>query len=226
MRILLCDDHRLLLEALAAALSDRGYEVVAMTATPEEACRAALRHDPDVCVLEAVFPDGSGLDAIAEITSSTRCKVLMLSAATEPDVITAVLTAGATGFVTKDQGIDDLLRAIDRLSAGEVALDRELLKAAIRASNGPRRANLDPLRFLTCREREALRWIAEGQSTKEIAHSMHVAYSTARSHVQSALTKLGVRSRLQAAALVARAGLAERLTEQPSITGKFRTSSN
>ena len=197
-----------------------------MTTTPEEACSAALRHDPDLCVLEVIFLNGSGLDAIAKITSSTRCKVLMLSAHTEPVLITAALTAGAAGFVTKDQSIDDLLRAIDRLSAGEVALDRELLKAAIRASKGPRRAELDPLRFLTSREREALRWIADGQSTKEIAHSMHVAYSTARSHVQSALTKLGVRSRLQAAALVARAGLAERLAEQSSITGKFRNSSN
>jgi DNA-binding CsgD family transcriptional regulator len=69
------------------------------------------------------------------------------------------------------------------------------------------------LRFLTSREREALRLIAEGESTKEIAQSMHVAYSTARTHVQNVLTKLGVRSRLQAAALVARVSGAEQLDD-------------
>ena len=78
----------------------------------------------------------------------------------------------------------------------------------------PRQPELVALRFLTGREREALRLIAEGESTKEIAQSMHVAYSTARTHVQNVLTKLGVRSRLQAAALVAGAGVTEQLDDR------------
>lgn len=215
MRILLCDDHRLLVEAFAAALHAHGHEVVALATSPEEACRAAVEHDPDVCVLDVVFPDGSGLDAAAKITSSTRCKVLMLSARSDPEVVNAALAAGATGFVLKDQSIDGILHALDRLSAGEVAVDRDLLHAAIRAPASRGRAELTQLRFLTRREREALRRIAEGQSTKEIAQAMHVAHSTARTHVQNVLTKLGVRSRLQAAALVARAGLADELREIP-----------
>ena len=219
MRILLCDDHRLLVEAFATSLRAHGHEVVALTTAPDEAYRAAVEHDPDVCVLDVVFPEGSGLDAAAKITSTTRCKVLMLSARSDPDLVNAALTAGAAGFVLKDQSIEGILRALDRMSTGEVAVDRDLLHAAIRAPAGPCRPELTPLRFLTRREREALRRIADGQSTKEIAQSMHVAHSTARTHVQNVLTKLGVRSRLQAAAMVAREGLAGELGETPNAAG-------
>jgi DNA-binding NarL/FixJ family response regulator len=215
VRILLCDDHRLLVEAFSAALLAHGHEVVALTSTPDDACRAALEHDPDVCILDLVFPDGSGLDAAATITATSRCKVLMLSGRAEPDLVKAALSVGAAGFVVKDQSIEGVLRALDRLSAGEVAVDRHLLHAATRAPAAS--VKLDQLRFLTRREREALRRIAEGQSTKEIARSMHVAHSTARTHVQNVLTKLGVRSRLQAAALVARAGIAKELDDDHQV---------
>ena len=123
----------------------------------------------------------------------------MLSGRADPDAVTAALAAGAAGFVLKDQSIDGVLRALDRLAAGEGGGARGGGRARPRAR----------LRFLTPREREALRRIAEGQSTREIAQSMQVAHSTARTHVQNVLTKLGVRSRLQAAALVARVGLPE-----------------
>jgi len=211
VRILLCDDHRLLIEAFSTALVAHGHEVVALASTPEEGCRAALEHDPDVCILDLVFPDGSGLDAAATITATSRCKVLMLSGRAEPHLVKAALSAGAAGFVLKDQSIEGVLSALDRLSAGEIAVDRHLLHAAVRAPAA--NAKLDQLRFLTRREREALRRIAEGQSTKEIARSMHVAHSTARTHVQNALTKLGVRSRLQAAALIARVGITDELDD-------------
>jgi two-component system nitrate/nitrite response regulator NarL len=218
VRILLCDDHRLLIEAFDAVLTAHGHEVVALATTPDEASRAAAALEPDVCVLDLVFPDGSGLDAAAAITSTTSCKVLVLSGRSDPALVKAALAAGASGFVPKDHSVEGVLRALDRLSAGEVALDRDLLNAVVRAPSG-RCAASDQLRFLTRREREALRRIADGQSTKEIAHDMHVAHSTARTHVQNVLTKLGVRSRLQAAALVARAGLADELNELPPAAG-------
>jgi DNA-binding NarL/FixJ family response regulator len=217
VRILLCDDHQLLVEAFASVLASHGHELVALTTTPEEACRAAAERGPDVCLLDMMFPDGSGLDAAATISATTDCKVLMLSGRSEPDLVRAALAAGASGFVHKDQSIDGVLRALERIEAGEVAVDRDLLRAVARVPTGPARS--DQLKFLTRREREALRRIAEGESTKEIARHMHVAHSTARTHVQNVLTKLGVRSRLQAAALVARSGLANELNELPPAAG-------
>jgi len=95
--------------------------------------------------------------------------------------------------------------------AGEVIVPAETSSTPSRGPGRPHSPELAALRFLTNRERQALRLIAEGESTKEIAQSMHVAYSTARTHVQNVLTKLGVRSRLQAAALLARASGTDQL---------------
>jgi two-component system nitrate/nitrite response regulator NarL len=216
VRIVLCDDHRLLVEAFATALRGHGHDVVAVATTPEDGYRAVLEYEPDVCVLDLFFPGGSGLDAAKKITSAqVACKVLILSARSDPDLILAALTAGAAGFVLKEQSIDGVLRALERVAAGEAAVDPQLLRAAIRLPAPRRHAESQRLRFLTPREREALRRIAEGESTKEIARAMQVSLSTARTHVQNVLTKLGVRSRLQAAALVAREGLTDELDSDP-----------
>jgi DNA-binding NarL/FixJ family response regulator len=221
----LCDDHRLLVEAFATALRGHGHDVVATATTPEDGYRAVLQHEPEVCVLDLFFPGGSGLDAARKITSAnSACKVLILSARSDPDLILAALAAGAAGFVLKEQSIDGILRALDRVGAGEAAVDPHLLRAAIRLPSPRRPAESQPLRYLTRREREALRRITEGESTKEIARGMQVSLSTARTHVQNVLTKLGVNSRLQAAALVAREGLADELdsdldSEAPKALG-------
>jgi two-component system nitrate/nitrite response regulator NarL len=221
VRIVLCDDHRLLVEAFATALRSHGHDVVALATTPEDGYRAVLEHKPEVCVLDLFFPGGSGLDAARKITSAyPACKVLILSARSDPDLILAALTAGAAGFVLKEQSIEGILHALDRVAAGEAAVDPQLLRAAVRLPQPRRSAESQQLRFLTRREREALRRIAEGESTKEIARAMDVSLSTARTHVQNVLTKLGVRSRLQAAALVAREGLGGELaSEQQKALG-------
>jgi two-component system nitrate/nitrite response regulator NarL len=215
VRIVLCDDHRLLLEAFATALRGYGHDVVAAVTAPEDGYQAVLEHKPDVCVLDLCFPAGSGLEAAKRITSANpACKVLILSARSDPDLVLAALSAGAAGFVLKEQSIEGIVRAINGVAAGESAVDPQLLRAAIRMPQ-PRRVEMERLRFLTRREREVLRRIAEGESTKEIARAMQVSLSTARTHAQNVLTKLGVRSRLQAAAVVAREGLADELDDDP-----------
>lgn len=209
MRIVLCDDHRLLIEAFATALAARGHEVVALATTPEAGYRAVMEHKPDVCVLDLVFPHGSGIDAATRIMADCpECRILMLSAVADPALVHAALVAGAAGFVLKDESVDGIVGALERVAAGDVAVDRDLLRAAVRTV--PERADRQPsqrLRLLTGREREALRRISVGESTKEIARAMGVSQSTARTHVQNVLTKLGVRSRLQAVAMVAREDL-------------------
>lgn len=210
MRILLCDSHRLLVEALAASLRNSGHDVVAVTTLPEEALDAAVEQDPDVCLLDVFFPGGAGITTIESIRATTRSKVLVLSARCDEDAVCAALAAGAGGYIGKNQGIDDVLRSLELVCAGEVIMPVETSPPS-RGPGRPQPPELTALRFLTTREREALRLIAEGESTKEIAQSMNVAYSTARTHVQNVLTKLGVRSRLQAAALVARVSGADQL---------------
>jgi two-component system nitrate/nitrite response regulator NarL len=222
VRIVLCDDHRLLAEALATAFRAHGHDVVAVAVTPEDGYRAVVQHEPDVCLLDLSFPGASGLDVVARIASAVPgCKVLMLSARADPDMVNSALTAGAAGFVLKEQSIDRILQALDRVLAGEAVVDSALLRAALRVPAPRRSTESQRVRSLTPREREALRRIAGGESTKEIARAMMVSQSTARTHVQNVLTKLGVRSRLQAAALVAREGLTEQLGDP--VSGAERT---
>ena len=216
MRIVLCDDHLLLIEALASALRSRGHEVVALTTDPEAGVRATLEQRPDVCVLDLTFPQGSGLDAAAQILAARpECRILVLSARADPALVHAALAAGAAGFVLKDESVDGIVRALERVAAGEVAVGRDLLRAAVRARPDRPGAPVQRLRFLTGREREALRRIVAGESTKEIARGMGVSPSTARTHVQNVLTKLGVRSRLQAVVLVSREDLGAELDGPP-----------
>jgi two-component system, NarL family, nitrate/nitrite response regulator NarL len=213
MRIVLCDDHRLLIEAFGTALRTAGHDVVAMATTPEDGYRAVCEQYPDACLLDVLFPCGSGLDAVARIAADRpACRVLMLSARADPVLVRTSLAAGAAGFVRKGDSVAGILRALSLVGAGEIAVDPELLRAAVRTrSHVPVPAPGQQLRFLSGREREALRDVLAGRSTKEIAQEMGVSLNTARTHVQNVLTKLGVHTRLQAVALVAREDLGAEL---------------
>lgn len=206
MKLVIGDDHTLLLEALAAALQGRGWDVVATASSPDGVVQAVCEHSPDVCLLDVSFPDGSGLDAaqkIVETTTATR--VVLFTASDDPETVLKAVDIGVSGFLRKDQGIDRILVMLDRVMAGETVIEGDLLRSAVRAAGKRERQQASsPLRFLTSREREVLEHLAAGETTTDIARSLHVATSTARTHVQSVLTKLGVHSRLQAVALLLR----------------------
>jgi len=202
VRLLVCDDHRLLLDALSMALTDNGHAVVATALDPDEAVEAAREHQPDVCLLDVYFPDGNGLSAIGRIHEvSPDTKVVILSGSSSRGVVAEALAQGAQGFVGKEKPIGDIIEALELAHQGHVAVDPRLLRDAVR----PRAQADDPLwalKFLTDREWEVLRCILDGLSTEQIADQLGVHRSTTRTHVQNLLTKLGVHSRLQAAALM------------------------
>jgi two-component system nitrate/nitrite response regulator NarL len=204
MLILLCDDHVLLVEALGSLLRAAGH-AVQTARSPEEAVALATKSPPDVCVMDIGFPDGSGIDALARVRErSPETRVLMLSAVEEAETIAAAVDLGAAGYVCKDAGVTDIIRAVERVHDGETVLAPKVARALAR------RTETDPddiqwlVAFLTRREREVLRRIVLGQSTVEMAKSMGISRSTARTHVQNVLQKLGVHSRLQAVAAVSR----------------------
>jgi DNA-binding NarL/FixJ family response regulator len=206
VRLVIGDDHTLLLDALAAALTARGWDVAATVTSPDAAVAAVVDHAPDVCLLDVSFPGASGLDAaqkIIELVPSTH--VVLFTASDDADTVLRAVEIGVHGFMRKDQGIERIVGMLGRVLAGETVIEGDLLRNAVRAQGvRGRREQQSPLRFLTARERQVLEHLCAGETTAEIAASLHVANSTARTHVQSVLTKLGVHSRLQAVALLLR----------------------
>jgi two-component system nitrate/nitrite response regulator NarL len=209
MRIVVCDDHLLLLEALGLALGARGHEVVALAETPDEAVAAVAEHHPDVCLLDVNFPGGTSLTAIHRIRElSPATKVVMLSAEADHAIVGRAIAEGASGYVGKEKPIVEIVEMLDRAVRGQLAVEPSLLQRALR----PQKSSDDPLwalQFLTDREWQVMRCIMDGQTTEEMATSLGVQRSTARTHVQNLLTKLGVHSRLQAAALISAHGSQE-----------------
>jgi len=202
VRLLVCDDHRLLLDALSMALTDNGHAVVATALDPDEAVEAAREHQPDVCLLDVYFPDGNGLSAIGRIHEvSPDTKVVMLAGSTGVALVSDAIAQGAQGFISKAKPIEAVIEAIEMAHRGYTAVDPLVLQEALR----PHPQDDDPLwvlKFLTHREWEVLRCIMEGSSTQRMADQLGVHRTTARTHVQNLLAKLGVHSRLQAAALM------------------------
>lgn len=195
MRIVLCDDHRLLLDALTLALVRAGHEVVAAVTEPSGLVDLVAQTRPDACLLDLHFPQtdpASVLEGIAAASPGTR--IVVLSATDRPESLVAVLSTGAHGFVSKRRGVADIVSSLERRtrpgSGGQVPGHPELAAFSV------------ALQSLTTREREVLRCLLDGRPTAQIAQQLGVRVSTARTHVQNLLDKLGVCSRLQAAALV------------------------
>lgn len=206
MRLLLCDDHRLFTQALGSALNGHGHEVVAAVTTSDEAVRLAKTLQPDLCLIDLNFPSGSAMDAIRDISEHVNeTKVLVLSGSDATGVTASVLEAGAYGFVSKDRPVEVILRAIERVGAGELSFDAVQLRAGVRERPSAKPGVELLLAQLTPRERQVLGLLMQAETTEHIASTLDIRRSTVRAYVQSILTKLGVHSRLQAVALVTQA---------------------
>ena len=210
LRLVLCDDHRLFVEALAVVLQERGWDVLAVVDRPDAAVEAVTIHHPDVCVLDALF-DGDAAAAVAAAgkmrETSPDTRVVVLSGTDEPAVVGAAVTAGAAGYVLKTCEIDAITACIERVAGGEAVVDAELARRALMHRSDSEDAEVRLVRYLTGREREVLVRLVRGEDTGAIAARMGIRPATARSHIQNVLGKLGVHSRLEAVVLAARCGI-------------------
>jgi DNA-binding NarL/FixJ family response regulator len=192
MKIAIVDDHPVVREGLAAALSNRGFEIAASFGSAEELL--AARFDADVVLLDLELPGMSGVDAIARVGKP----VLVLTAYANDEQIEAVLRAGARGYLLKGAAVDEIERAIRAVASGQTYLDPKVASRLVALSGAPR---------LSAREREVLRLVAAGRSNKEIASALDVAERTVKFHVTSIFNKLGAENRAQAVALAIERGL-------------------
>jgi two-component system, NarL family, nitrate/nitrite response regulator NarL len=206
MRLVLCDDNRILCDALADALAARGHQALAITTTAADGVAAVARDQPDACLLDVLFPHGEdGLTAARTIRRRyPATAVLVLSALTDPAASGEARQIGAAGYLAKDQSIERIADALDVIAAGGVVFPPASARPAARRAAG--RGGRPPA-ALTRREREVLRRIAAGQGTGQMAREMKVTTGTLRTYVRNALVKVGAHSRVEAAALVSRDGL-------------------
>lgn len=209
MKVVICDPHTLFAEALQNSFEQRGYEAV-VTASAQTAAAAVARGGVDILLTEIVFPgehaaDGDRFDAasaLAHIVAiDPQIRVVVLTASSDRQALQDAVAGGAVAVAHKSQPLAELFVVLERVQAGEAVLSGQLMRAAMNRNQSSEHSLAS---FLTAREREVLARLTQGESTREIALSMGVAYSTARTHIQSVLDKLGVHSRLEAAAFAAR----------------------
>jgi len=203
MRLVLCDDNRILGEALASVFEARGHQVLAVATSVTDIIAAVSVHRPDACLMDVRFPDGSGLDAARIIhRRHPDTKILVLTGLADPAALAEAKKAGVAGFLRKDLKTDMIMSALDIIGAGGTAFGpRYSGQASWRATAPPRE---DLLGTLTPREMQVLKRLVEGQSTGQMAREMEVAPSTLRSYIKNILAKLGAHSRLQASAIASR----------------------
>jgi DNA-binding NarL/FixJ family response regulator len=213
LRVVVVDDHRLLAQSLAISLRQERIDCsVATLAAPDELVCSVVAERPDVVLLDLDLGPLAG-DGVALVAPLTRagCRVVLVTASTDPVRLAGALGDGAVGVLAKTEPVEVLLAAVDAAARGEV-MDQErdrALRASARARHTARTAALAPFTRLTEREAHVLRCLAGGRSVATIAATSYVAEATVRTHVRGVLTKLGVGSQLEAVALAHQAGWLE-----------------
>lgn len=204
MRIVLCHRHTLFVEALAVTLAERDHEVCARVAEPAAAPDAVRRHRADGLLLGATVLDAAAHQAIIRARAAApRLRIVALGTAADPRAAHDALEAGADAVASQ---ADDLTRILQLLE-GRPGMRRtpsiahHAAAAASRRGASRRRPAMLSAGSLTEREREILALLVDGQNTAAIARRLGIAYSTARTHIQNLLIKLGAHSKVEAVAV-------------------------
>ena len=212
-RILIVDDHPLFREGLKAILRrDAGLVVAGEAGGAAEAVRLARACAPDIALLDISLPDRSGIHLARDLRARhPELRILMVSMHTKVDYIVEAVKAGANGYVTKDAAAERLLEALAQVGDGGFYLDpaisqevsRELLLGAQKREAAPANA----YDSLTAREREVMRMVVEGLTTKEVADALAISVKTAEHHRCNLMKKLGLQNSVELVRYASRLGL-------------------
>jgi DNA-binding NarL/FixJ family response regulator len=216
IRILMIDDHAMLRTGLRMIIeSYRGMVVVGEAENRGESLAAIARETPDIILLDLDLGDENGIDLLPELLATVPdARIILLTGLRDPDVQRRAILLGAMGLVSKQKAADTVIRAIEKVYAGEVWLDRamiaSILNDRVNASVAPDQ-NIETLRIakLTEREREVIRLIGEGIKNRQIAERMYISEATVRHHLTSVFAKLGVADRFELVIYAFQHGLAK-----------------
>jgi two-component system response regulator DevR len=203
--VFLLDDHEMVREGLKVMLEASGrVEVVGESDSAEEAAHRIPAIKPDVAILDARLPDGSGIEVCRTIRAvDPSLKALILTSYDDDEALFSAIMAGASGYILKDVKGHDFVDAIERVAAGQSLIDPTLMARVLdRVRNGPQVA--PELAGLSEQELKLLSLIAEGLTNRQISERMFLAEKTVKNYVSHLLVKLGLERRTQAAVLATR----------------------
>nr|WP_141781736.1 response regulator transcription factor [Nocardioides albertanoniae] len=200
IRVYLLDDHEVVRQGLTTLLdSHDDITVVGQGGTTAQAREDIDRLRPDVCVLDARLPDGSGIEVCREVRAAyPEMLALILTSYDDDEALFSAIMAGAKGYVLKDIRGNDLVEAIRTVSGGGSLLDPVMTAKVLERMRNPE-GESQQVQALTPQEKRLLALIGEGLTNREIAGRMFLAEKTVKNYVSSILAKLGVQRRTQAA---------------------------
>jgi DNA-binding NarL/FixJ family response regulator len=212
IRVVIADDQSMVRAGFRMLLSgEQDIEVVAEARDGLEAVAAAARFDPTVVLMDIRMPQLDGLEATRRIIAANDgARILILTTFDLDEYVYEALSAGASGFVLKDDPPEQLIAAVRTIAAGDALLSPAVTKRVIKQfTRIPRPARPKEMDELTAREQEILRLIASGLSNSEIGERLYIGETTVKTHVTHVLQKLGLRDRVQAVVLAHETGLLE-----------------
>ncbi len=207
LRILLVDDHEVVRIGLKTVLSRYNqFEIVGEASNAQEALEKTVYCKPNIVVMDVRLPGQNGIETTREIIEShPDIKVIILTSYADDDLLFDAIAAGAAGYVLKQIGSEDLVRALETVGRGDSMLDPAVTQQVFqRVRENARRAEDETFASLTDQELNILSLITEGLTNKEIANQVFLSEKTVRNYVSSILNKLNLASRAEAAAYAVR----------------------
>ncbi len=195
IRIMLADDHGIVRAGLASLINkEPGMAVVGEAENGRRAVELVREMRPDVVVMDLTMPEMSGFEATRQIAADCpETKVLALSMHSDKRFVAEALNAGASGYLLKDCAFEELIRAVNVVTSGQVYLSPGVAGMVVDTYvRNPKAARLSTLSNLTPREREVLQLIAEGKNVKTIASTLNVSVKTVEFHRQQIMHKLKI----------------------------------
>ena len=196
-RVVLCDDHEIVREAIKARMANSSIvEIVGEAGNGRDVVDVVKELEPDVLIIDVELPKRDGIEATKEVLKvRPRTKVIIFTAHAQPDLLALALRAGASGYVLKSAPSEDIARAIEVVAGGGTFVGTELGQGA---------GEVEKLLELTPREREILELLAEGLRVKQIADRLSLSPATVHTHVRNAIARMEVDTRTEAVALAVR----------------------
>jgi two-component system nitrate/nitrite response regulator NarL len=204
LRIVVADDHPLYRDGVVGTLRSAGLDVVGQASIARDAVRLVIEHAPELALFDVEMP-GGGITAASDAHAGCPdTRIVMLTVSEDEDDLVSAIEAGATGYVLKGVAGRELVAILRQVAGGERYVSSGLAFAAL---NRRTDTHPDALDELTLREREILDLVSEGLSNAEVGERLYLAEKTVKHYMTAVLSKIGARSRVEAALIGYKAGL-------------------